>query len=82
MEAVKLPLDESHGIRWSRVRARIRQIIPDERGEIPIGQLLIIALIVIPLVLLLIFYRDEIAEFVKEQWDRVMNAGEYSGPGA
>lgn len=48
----------------------------DERGEMPIGPLLIIALIVLPLVFLLITFRDKIREYLIGEGERVIDAGE------
>ena len=48
----------------------------DERGEMPIGPLLIIALIVLPLVFLLITFRDKIREYLVTQGNEVVEAGE------
>ena len=66
---------------WVVKREQLQALARDDRGDVPIGTILVIALIVIPLLLLLIFYRDEVVTFFQEQWDRVMGSGEYSGPG-
>jgi hypothetical protein len=47
----------------NRIREQIRRFHDDVSGEIPIGPLLVIALIVIPLVLLLVYFRDELVSF-------------------
>ncbi len=52
----------------------------DERGEIPVGPILIIGLIVIPLVIVLISFRDELTDWLKEQWDRVIGADTQQDP--
>ena len=67
--------------RGAALASSLRQMMRDDRGDVPIGTILVIALIVIPLLLLLLFYRDQVVTFFKEQWDRVMGKGQYSGPG-
>lgn len=47
----------------SRLKKKLIGFHHDECGEIPIGPLLIIALIIVPLVLLLVYFRDELVEF-------------------
>lgn len=46
-----------------KMKIELRRFLNDESGEIPIGPLLIIALIIVPLVLLLVFFRDELVSF-------------------
>lgn len=46
----------------------------DERGDIPVGQIAVIGLIVVPLVLTLILFRVEIATFLIDQWVVLMSA--------
>ena len=48
---------------YSKLKNELRRFLNDESGEIPIGPLLIIALIIVPLVLLLVFFRDELVGF-------------------
>lgn len=42
-----------------------------QAGNIPVGQILVIGLIVVPLVLTLILFKDDVEEFLKEQWDKL-----------
>jgi len=58
----------------SRLTNLFARLDDDETGEIPIGPLLVIGLIVIPLVIALIVFRDEILKWLKAQWDRVTGA--------
>ena len=48
---------------FQKLKQEFERFRDDERGEIPIGPLLIIALIIVPLVLLLVFFRDELVGF-------------------
>ena len=48
---------------FQKLKKEYERFHGDQRGEIPIGPLLIIALIIVPLVLLLVFFRDELVEF-------------------
>ena len=50
-----------------------------QRGEMPIGPVLIIALIVLPLVIVLVIYGGKISESFTDATDRVSDA---SGDGA
>ncbi|MFT7459837.1 MAG: Flp pilus assembly pilin Flp [Planctomycetota bacterium] len=43
----------------------------DERGEIPVGALLLIGLIAIPLVIILVTFMDQITEWVNEQFKKL-----------
>ena len=54
-----------------------RSLARDDSGEIPVGPLLIIGLIVIPLVVGLITFGEEMSQFLRQQWDLV---GSSAGP--
>lgn len=47
----------------------------DERGDIPVGQLAVIGLVVIPLVIAMIAFRKDLTEWFKEQWEKI-NSGD------
>lgn len=53
-----------------RALARIHR---DERGDEGVNKVLIIAMIVIPLVIVLIWFGDEIVTFFKGQWDALQD---------
>ncbi len=55
-------------------RRSLRELASDESGEIPVGPLLMIGLIVIPLVIGLITFGEELSGFLREQWDQVGNS--------
>ena len=48
----------------------------DETGEMPIGPMLIIGLIVIPLVFLLIYFKDEIVRWTSDEGADMMSEGQ------
>lgn len=52
-----------------------KKLHKDQRGEMPIGPILILALIVIPLVIFLISARDDAAESTKAEWDKMTKEG-------
>ncbi len=52
----------------------LRELAGDESGEIPVGPLLVIGLIVIPMVIGLITFGEELSGFLREQWDQVGNS--------
>ncbi|NCC26611.1 MAG: hypothetical protein EOM22_00285 [Gammaproteobacteria bacterium] len=58
----------------SRVVIALKRLHQDERGDIPVGQLAVIGLIVIPLVIALIIFRDELLGWLRERWDEVKGA--------
>ena len=62
----------------SRAKEKLTVFHQDDRGEIPIGPLLIIALIIVPLVLLLVYFRDELVTFFT---DAIENLFEESDDG-
>ncbi len=43
-----------------------------QQGEIPVGQILIIGAVIIPLVLMLIMYKSELAMYLMENTAEVM----------
>lgn len=51
----------------SKLTSRIAALHEDDAGEIPVGPLLIIGLIVVPLVLMLTYFRDELQDMFREE---------------
>ena len=45
------------------------RMLRDEQGDEGVNKVLIIAMIVIPLVLVLIFFGEEIVDFFQSQWE-------------
>ena len=56
----------------SEISDLLTKLHNDERGDNEnLGRLLILALILIPLIILIAFFGQEIATAAKEQWDKV-----------
>ena len=47
----------------SKVRTRLRRFLSDEQGDEGVNKMLILALIAIPLIILLVVFRDKIIEW-------------------
>lgn len=63
----------------------LRSLHENQRGDIPVGQILVIGLIVIPLVLTLVLFRGEVKKFLEGQWSKLTGAdkgGQFSGGGS
>ena len=52
----------------------------DERGDDGVNKILIIAMIVVPLVIVLIHFGNEIVDFFQQMWGRLMGTSEYKSP--
>lgn len=52
-----------------------KKLHKDQRGEMPIGPILILALIVIPLVIFLISARDDASKSTKAEWQKMTTKG-------
>jgi len=55
------------------MKSLLQRLHGDDRGEMPIGPILILALIVIPLVIFLLSARDSATETTAEQWGEVID---------
>lgn len=53
-----------------------RRLHRDERGAEGLEKLLIVAAVVLPLLGVLVFFRNEISVWVNDKWGTVRNAGE------
>ncbi|MEM1097214.1 MAG: hypothetical protein AAGH92_00360 [Planctomycetota bacterium] len=60
---------------WSAVRAAAIRLHRDDRGAEALEKLLIVAVVVLPLLGALIFFRDEINDWVGGEWTEVVNEG-------
>jgi len=58
----------------SKIRHQIAALHNDEAGEIPVGPLLIIGLIVVPIVMMLTVFRDELQEMFRGEAKQVIDA--------
>lgn len=47
-----------------------------DEGDVPVGTLLVVALIVIPILFILISFREKIVDYFTEEGNAVMDAGE------
>ncbi len=67
---------------WSKPLQLVQRIHRDEQGAEGLEKLLIIAAVVLPLLGLLIVFRNEMGDWVRTTWDGVRNAGEGGVPGS
>ena len=51
------------------IKDRALELHKDENGDIPVGTIMVIGLIAIPLVIALIGFRDEVLGFLRDQFD-------------
>ena len=66
----------------NNLKKLLHKLHQDEKGDIPVGPLLIIALIVVPLVLLLVVFKEKvIAAFQTETGKLNLDGGSGGGPG-
>ena len=54
-----------------KVREELAALHNDERGDIPVGPIMLIGLVVIPLVIGLVAFGDVLTDWFQEQWDRI-----------
>ncbi len=55
------------------VRKRAMALHDDDRGEIPVGPILVIGLIVVPLVLILWTFREDLTQWFEGKYKDVLN---------
>lgn len=55
----------------SAIRSALKHIHEDEQGAEGAEKVLIIAAIVLPLLAILLFFKDAITEWLKSQWDAI-----------
>lgn len=56
----------------TKLRSSLVKLHRDESGDVPVGTMLIIALVVLPLLFLLIYFRDDIVDVFKGQADKAI----------
>ncbi len=66
--------------RWGRWPDAAARLLRDDRGAEGLEKLLIIAFIVLPLLALLIFFRNDIREWLQESWNEVKDEAEDFNP--
>lgn len=59
----------------TRARDAATRFHKSERADIPVGTILMVAFIVIPLVLLLIVYRKQIVTYFTTEFNNLFNSG-------
>jgi len=59
-----------------RMRQALQRFDDDEQGADALEKLLIIAAIVLPLLGLLIFFRDELDQWVTNWWEKIRSQGD------
>lgn len=57
------------------IRTALRRFHDSERADIPVGTILLVAFIVVPLVLLLIVYRKEIVDYFRTEFNFLQDEG-------
>ena len=57
------------------VRA-VRRFDARREGEMPIGPILILALVVLPLLFILIMFRDDVTQYLNDEWGATAGAAE------
>ncbi len=65
----------------ARIQSAIRRFHRSERADIPVGTILVVAFIVVPLVLMLIIYRKQLVTYFKQMWTDLMNKGKAGAAG-
>jgi len=65
---------------FKRLRETLTRLHQDERGAEGLEKLLIIAAIILPLLGLLIIFRNTIGEWVGSIWGEVEDSGSYTPP--
>lgn len=64
----------------ARLLSKLRSFNRDERGADMVEYILVLAAIALPLVGLMILYRNEISVWVKELWEGVRSAPDVEEP--
>ena len=59
----------------AKLRQSLTVLHRQESGDVPVGTLLVVALIVLPLLFLLISFRENIVEYFTEEGQAVMDEG-------
>jgi len=67
-------------LRLQKIRQTLRRLHEDERGAEGLEKLLIIAAIILPLLGLLILFRNTISEWISSVWTDVSEDGNFTEP--
>ena len=58
------------------IARQIRKFDQARGGEMPIGPILILALVVLPLLFILIMFRDDVTKYLNDEWGETAGAAE------
>ncbi len=53
---------------FTQVKTLLTRLHDDENGDIPVGPILVIGLVVIPLVIAIMVFGEELVKLFKEKW--------------
>jgi Flp pilus assembly pilin Flp len=65
---------------WKRAGGLLKAIHRDEQGANMVEYVLIIAAVALPILAIILIYRNDIMEWVKEQWDKVRGVPDATSP--
>ena len=65
---------------WKTVRSGLSRLHADETGAEGLEKLLIVGAIVLPLLLVLILFRDQLFTWVTEKWDNILGGDDPINP--
>lgn len=65
---------------WEQARQTLGALHRDEQGAEGIEKLLIVAAVVLPILLLLIVFRDRVSEWFEDIWGDVRDDADYTAP--
>lgn len=61
---------------FTQVKNLLTRLHDNENGDIPVGPILVIGLVVIPLVIAIMMFGDELAVWLREKWEITKETGE------
>lgn len=61
---------------WATLRATASRLHRDDRGAEALEKLLLVAVVVLPFVGVLIFFREQLDEWVRGNWEDIVAEGE------
>ena len=65
-----------------KIRGLMGRLHRDDTGDVPVGTIVLIGLVVIPLILMLVLFGDKVLEWLYKQWELVTtNSGVSKAPG-
>lgn len=61
-------------MKLTQIKNLLTRLHNNESGDIPVGPILVIGLVVIPLVIAIMVFGEELTKFFKDQWGEVDKA--------